>query len=374
MCAATSDQRMKAFVVRGPRDAGVDDVADPAAGPGQVVIDVWQVGVCGTDVEFYTGEMPYLHDGHAEFPIRLGHEWMGVVAEVGDGVDPVWLGRRVTGDTMIGCGHCQRCRHDRHHLCEARYELGVRGGMPGALAERLAYPARYLHALPDAVDDTAGALVEPAGNALRSVWGAMVNDGDRILVLGAGTIGLLSAMFARAAGVEAHLMDRSAISLDFARSLGFQAWTEESLPDLPWDAVIDASNAPQLPAMAVELVEPGKRVVFVGLAGSPSHMDTRALALKDVTAVGILGASQGLDGAIQAFADGTIDPRPLVSTRIGIDDLAGVLSDDKPRSAGPAPKIHIVFPAQASRRIKRRSRGRTRTGADAATSAPSGCA
>ncbi|KHL04753.1 zinc-dependent alcohol dehydrogenase [Sinomonas humi] len=340
---------MKAFVVRGPHDVGVDDVSEPVAGPGEVLIDVRQVGVCGTDVEFYTGEMQYLHDGHAEFPIRLGHEWMGVVAEAGEGVDASWVGRRVTGDTMIGCGHCDRCRDDRHHVCEDRFELGIRGGMPGALAERMAYPARYLHALPDSVDDTAGALVEPAGNALRSVWGAQAGDGDTVLVLGAGTIGLLTAMFAKAAGAEVHLMGRSPASLDFARSLGFHhAWTAESLPDLPWDAVIDASNAPQLPAKAVELVEPGKRVVFVGLAGSPSLVDTRSLALKDVTAVGILGASQGLGGAIRAFADGAVDPRPLVSAVIGIDELAGILSGDKPDNTGPGPKIHIAFPEKGT--------------------------
>ena len=91
----------------------------------------------GTDVEFYTGEMTYLHQGHASYPIRLGHEWCGVVSAVGQGVDESWLGRRVTGDTMLGCGHCERCVAGRRHLCEARFEIGIRGGWPGALAERL---------------------------------------------------------------------------------------------------------------------------------------------------------------------------------------------------------------------------------------------
>src|SRR5215510_12134284 len=99
---------MKAFVVTGPRRAEVQDVDAPVAGPGQVVVDVERVGVCGTDVEFYTGEMAYLHQGHARYPMRLGHEWSGTVAAVGEGVDASWLGRRVTGDTMLGCGRCPR--------------------------------------------------------------------------------------------------------------------------------------------------------------------------------------------------------------------------------------------------------------------------
>jgi len=339
---------MKAFVVRGPEDAGVEDVPEPTAGPGEVLIQVRRAGVCGTDVEFYTGHMQYLHDGQASYPIRLGHEWMGVVTAVGDGVDASWVGRRVTGDTMLGCGTCRRCLDGRHHVCEFRTELGIRNGRPGALAERLAYPAVYLHPLPDTVDDAAGALVEPAGNALRSVWGADLDPGDRVLVLGAGTIGLLVAMFARAAGAEVHVLGRSDRSLDFARSLGFEdAWTAETLPGIPWDAVIDASNAPQLPALALDLVEPGKRVVYVGLAGSPSTIDTRTLALKDVTAVGILGASQGLDGAIEAFANGSVDPRPLVAAVLPLDELAPVLTGERPAGAGPGPKVHVEIPAPA---------------------------
>jgi threonine dehydrogenase-like Zn-dependent dehydrogenase len=336
---------MKAFVVRAPRDAGVEEVPDPIAEPGEVLINVRRVGICGTDMEFYSGEMQYLNDGYASFPIRLGHEWMGVVAAVGDGVDPLWIGRRVTGDTMIGCGECYRCLDGRHHVCEFRFELGIRGGKPGALAELLAYPAAYLHPLPDTVDDAAGALIEPAGNALRAVWAADLDRGNRVLVLGAATIGLLVALFSRAAGAEVHIMGRSARSLDFAHSLGFDdVWTKATLPELPWDAVIDASNAPQLPGKALELVEPGRRVVYVGLAGSPSLIDTRALALKDATAVGILGASQGLDGAIEAFADGSVDARPLISAVVTLDELATVLAGERPPTAGPGPKIHIAIP------------------------------
>jgi threonine dehydrogenase-like Zn-dependent dehydrogenase len=165
-----------------------------------------------------------------------------------------------------------------------------------------------------------------------------------VLVLGPGTIGVLAAMFARAAGAEVHLMGRADRSLPFARSLGFDGvWTADTLPELPWDAVIDASNAPQLPATAMELVEPGKRVVYIGLAGSPSLMDTRGLVLKDVTAVGILGASAGLDGAIDAYARGDVDPAPLVAATVALEELAPVLAGQFPASAGPGPKVHVAI-------------------------------
>lgn len=333
---------VRAFVVTAPGAGEVMNVPAPIAGPGDVVIDVERVGVCGTDVEFFDGTMQYLHDGHAHFPIQLGHEWMGRVTAVGERVDPSWLGRRVTADTMLGCGECRRCLGGYQHVCEFRTEIGIRGGQPGALAEQIAVPARALHALPDAIDATMGALIEPGGNALRSVQGANLTAGDRVLVLGSGTIGLLAAMFARAEGAEVHVMGRSRPSLDFAAGLGFEhVWTEDEVPSLPFDAVIEASNAPSLPALAVDLVEPGKRVVFIGLAGTPSLLDTRLLALKDVTAVGVLSASPGLAGTIEHYAAGTVDPRPLVAETVGLAQAGAVLAGSAHGESGRGPKIHV---------------------------------
>ncbi|TDQ00274.1 zinc-dependent alcohol dehydrogenase [Labedaea rhizosphaerae] len=333
---------VQALVLTGPGQAEVRAVPAPVAADGEVVIDVHRVGVCGTDVELFTGDMSYLQSGITSYPIRPGHEWAGEVTAVGLGVDPAWLGRKVTGDTMIGCGHCERCALGRHHVCAERHELGIRGGMAGALAERLALPVRALHALPDTMDATLGAMVEPGGNALRCVEAARTGPGDRILVLGTGTIGLLVALFARARGAEVHLVGRQNNDLELARALGFaNAWTREVLPARAWHAVVDATNAPTMPALALDLVEPGGRIVYIGLAGAPSTIDTRELAFRDVTAVGILGGSAGLDGAIAAYADGSVDPRQLVAATVALTGAADVLRGNRPPGAGPGPKIHI---------------------------------
>jgi threonine dehydrogenase-like Zn-dependent dehydrogenase len=333
---------MRAFVLTGPGKSEVQDVAPPVAGPDQVVVDVERVGMCGTDVEFFTGQMQYLHDGHAQFPMRLGHEWSGTVSAVGHGVDARWLGRRVIGDTMLGCRACRRCMSGNQHVCEHRFEVGIRGGFAGALAEKLAVPVTSLHELPHGVDEVLGALVEPGGSALRSVQRAALKTGDRALVLGPGTIGLLAGIFAKAQGAEVHLMGKTQRSLDFARTLGFDGvWAADELPALPFDAVIDASNAPTLPAKALELVEPAKWVVYVGLAGSPSLIDTRTLAMKDVTAVGVLSASPGLAKTIELYATGEVDPRPLVAATVGLDGVAAVLAGERPAAAGEGPKIHV---------------------------------
>ncbi|MGY1735634.1 zinc-dependent alcohol dehydrogenase [Geodermatophilus sp. SYSU D00684] len=330
---------MRAFVVTGPGEGGVTEVAEPVAAPGEVVVDVERVGVCGTDVEFWTGEMAYLHQGHAAYPVRLGHEWAGTVAAVGEGVDPGWVGRRVTGDTMLGDGTCRRCRRGQQHVCAQRQEVGIRGGRPGALAERLAVPARCLHALPGAVDAALGALVEPGGNALRAARATAAGPGDRVLVVGPGTIGLLTAMFVRAAGAEVHLLGVTPGSLAFARALGFAA--AGTVPGGPFDAVVDASTDAGAPARALDLVEPAGRVVYVGLAGRPSAVDTRALVLGDVTAVGVLSASPGLADTVAAYAAGTVDPRPLVAATVGLAQVGEVLAGRRPEGSGPGPKIQV---------------------------------
>jgi 2-desacetyl-2-hydroxyethyl bacteriochlorophyllide A dehydrogenase len=335
--------QLRAFVITAPGTGEVLDVAEPSAGPGQVIVEVERVGVCGTDAEFFSGAMTYLDSGDAAYPIRIGHEWCGVVVEVGDGVDATWRGRRVTGDTMLGCGSCRRCRTGRQHLCEDRYEIGVRHGWPGALAERLPVPASALVRLPDAVDPTLGALVEPGGNSLRSVRGADLRPGAPVLIIGAGTIGLLCAQIAEARGAEVHLIGRSARSLGFAHTLGFSRATtlEERDTSVAFDTIIDASNDRISPALALDLLEPGGRLVLIGLSGVPSLIDSRTIALKDSTVVGVLSGSTGLEETVELYASGAVDPRPLVAATVRLEDVVGVLAGNRPAGAGAGPKIHV---------------------------------
>lgn len=337
-----STNSMRAFVITGPGAAEVCDVERPAPRRGEVLVDVERAGVCGTDVEFFSGHMSYLHNGQAQYPIRIGHEWSGTVTAVGSGVGPSWIGRRVTADTMLGCGHCERCRNGRQHLCADRYEIGIRNGWPGALAEQLTVPATALQRLPDNLDPTAGACVEPGGNALRAVRGTNLDAGQRLLVIGPGTIGLLAAQIAKAQGIDVHLLGNKGESIEFARSIGFrQVWNQETLPPLRFDAIVDASNGAAMPAFAVDLVEPGGRVVCIGLSGEPSFVDTRVIALKDLTVVGVLSASGGLAGIAELYASDEVDPRPLVAATVSLDDVARVLAGHRRPEWGNAPKIHV---------------------------------
>ena len=303
------------------------------------------MGICGTDVELYTGEMAYIEQGHTHFPIRLGHEWTGRVVAVGDPSDELWIGKRVTGDTMLGCGQCEYCLAGHHHVCANRFEVGIRDGWAGALAEKMLVPTRFAYEIPEHVSETAAALVEPGGNSLRAVRAARVEPGQRVLILGSGTIGLLSAQFALAAAAEVHVGGVREGSLALAETLGVQhTWQLDDLAASAsdhFDAVIEATGNKAMPALSARLAKPAGRVVYIGLSSTPSLVDTRDIALKDITAVGILSGSPGLAGAIEHFADGSVVPDAIVSEVVALEDVPDRLEGRRGADAGPGPKVHV---------------------------------
>jgi 2-desacetyl-2-hydroxyethyl bacteriochlorophyllide A dehydrogenase len=330
---------MRALIIDGTKSASVRDVPVPVPGPGQVAVDVHRAGICGTDVELFTRELAYFDQGKSSFPLCPGHEWCGTVSAVGAGVDERLAGARVTGDTMLGCGRCHRCASGRHHVCADRSEIGITG-WPGALAEKLLVPAGSLYRLPDVVDDRAGALVEPGGNAWRAVAAAHAGPGKKLLIWGPGSIGLLATAFARAAGAEVDVAGLDAQREALAKSLGASRyWTAGEPPQDSYDAVIDCTGGEQVPALALRYTEPGGRIVYIGLSRGPSLLDSREIALNDITAVGILGASAGLAPAIEHYADGRVDPGPLAQVLVGLDRAAEALAGQLDTGAGT--KIHI---------------------------------
>lgn len=333
---------MRALVMTAREQAAVQDIPEPAAGPGQVVVDVRRVGICGTDMAFFRGTMPFLADGRASYPLRPGHEWAGVVAAVGDGVDAAWIGGRVTGDTMLGCRECDRCARGRQHVCARRFEVGVLGGWHGALAEQLLVPATSVFPLPDTVSDAAGAMVEPSANALRAVRDAHVSAGQRVLVIGPGTLGLMAVAFAVAAGAEVQVIGRSAAGLELATALG--AASVSVTGDIPGDfpVVIEASGGAGMPALAVDLAEPGGVIVLMGISGEPSLVDTRQAVTNNLTVIGNLSGSPAMAATIEAFASGSVDPLPLIAATVPLEQAPEVFAGWR-RDGARGPKIHFAI-------------------------------
>ena len=206
-------------------------------------------------------------------------------------------------------------------------------------------PTRFAFHIPEHVSVTAAALVEPGGNSLRAVRAAHIQPGQNVLVLGSGTIGLLAAQFALAEGATVHVGGMHEGSLALARSLGVEhTWQLDRLArghEDEFDAVIEATSNEGMPALGAKLTKPAGRVVYIGLSSTPSLVDTRAIALKDITAVGILSASPGLAGAIDSFARGTVVPDAIVSEVVTLDEVPARLEGRRGEAAGPGPKVHV---------------------------------
>lgn len=342
---------MRAFVITGPNQASVQEVDPPEPGPGQAVIEVARVGVCGTDAEFFRGTQPYLASGGARYPLRIGHEWCGTVTRVGSGTDASLVGRRVTGDTMLGCQHCALCRSGRQHVCPRRSEVGVLNGWHGALADELLMPVTALHELPDTMTDGLGALVEPASLSLRCVETAGLVAGDRLLVWGLGAVGLLAVGFAAAAGIEVHGVGRSPGSLSLATQLGatrvFTAadgrLVSQSAPGPAtprYRAAIAASPVAAVPGWCLDQLEPGGRLVLVGISGQPSPLEARDLIVGDVTVSGLLSGSPVFSRAIDLLAGGRVAADSLIGEVVELEDLAAALGG-KRGSSGQGPKLQV---------------------------------
>lgn len=336
---------MKALRVVAPRTIEIQEVPALIAGSGQLLVEVERVGICGTDVELYTGEMAYYRSGRTTFPVQLGHEWTGTVSDVGAGVSRSWIGKRVTGDTMLGCGLCARCATGKTYLCDERIELGITDGWGGALAEQMLIPERFAFEIPDSISIAAATMIEPAGNSLRSVEAAALEENQKLLIFGSGTIGLLAAQFALAKNLEVHIAGNRTSSLDLAKQLGpIQVHLIDEIRQngtREYDAVIDASSLDYVPGVALNKVLPGGRVVLIGLSRTPSLIDTRVLVLQDITVVGILSASPGLQRAIDHFASGAVNPELLISEVIGMHEVADRLQGNRGANAKSGPKIHV---------------------------------
>lgn len=280
---------MKAAFFAGPNRVEVREVAEPRPAAGDILVEVRGCGICGSDLHFFHGETP----APRQCP---GHEIAGEVAAVGEGVDPQMRGRRVAIEPLVVCGRCRHCRTGNRQLCGKLVLIGFT--RPGGFAERVCVPSYSAFALPDDLDDATAALTEPTAVAVHAARLARIGLGDRVLVLGAGSIGLLAVLAARAAGAaEVAATARYPHQAEMAELLGagrvFAAHDEgaadfmDYVRERPPDVVIETvgGQADTL-ATAVRQVRAGGTVVVLGVFSSAPRLPATALLVKEVRLIG----------------------------------------------------------------------------------------
>jgi L-iditol 2-dehydrogenase len=320
-------------VITGPGKIELADGISHTPGPGDLVIRPDAVGICGTDIELLEGTMAYLTSGFASYPLVPGHEWTGVVTQVGGAVTGFAVGDRVVGECTVGCRACYQCRTGSYHLCQRRTETGV-ARRDGALTMQLIFPSHAAHCIPGGIAAADAALVEPSAVAYRGLVRCGVDPGDLLAIVGAGTIGLLCGLIARSQGVD----DVTVIEVDpsrreFAQSMGFAVGAPDLTRSCPH--VIEASGAPAGVSTALRACSDGGNVVLLGLTGAASiPLDVDGLVVRDLAVHGSLGSPGVWPAVIDLLATGRIRPSSLISHEFPLADIGAAFDLARGRESG----------------------------------------
>jgi (R,R)-butanediol dehydrogenase/meso-butanediol dehydrogenase/diacetyl reductase len=279
---------MKAAVYHGRHDIRIESVPEPNdPGPGEIVLEVVRAAICGTDsAEWAHG--PLL----TRPPVTLGHEFVGRVVSIGEGVVGLSNGDRVVSGAAVSCGHCEWCRAGRTNLCSTYLTLGLQ--LNGGLAHLVKTPAAVCRKVPELCSDDAAAMAQPLAVALHALRRTNVQHGQACVVIGVGGIGSFILGAAAAKGISPLIaVDIEDQRLRTARLLGAETVIDARTQDVS-DAVLDvtdgdgahvvveASGAPGAPETAIKATRRGGRVLIVGLQPTPSEIDLFALTTREV--------------------------------------------------------------------------------------------
>jgi len=291
--------------------------------PRDVVVRVEAVGVCGSDTSYLThGRIGgWVVDG----PIVLGHEVAGVVERVGTAVTGVTVGDRVAIEPGTPCRDCRDCIEGRYHLCP---ELRFLATPPydGALAEALVMDERNLFPIPDSMTFEEGALLEPLSVGIWACRRANLQPGDRVLVVGAGPVGVLAAQVARALGAsDVTVVDVSDFRLDVAASLGFATERSGEGERRDFDVLLECSGAPGALAAGLERLRTGGRAAMVGMPKDAVTLPLSELNVKELTVSLVNRYAHSWPTAIALVADGRVDVASLVTHRYPLEETQDAL-------------------------------------------------
>lgn len=317
---------MKALVLTKPYETEVQEVPLPASpGSGEVLIRVKAGGICGSDLHTYRGHHPYRKP-----PVILGHEVSGEVIALGSGVTAPALGTRVVVEPHILCGECEWCRQGLVNLCVNKRVPGV--GWQGTFAEYVTAPAAVCHELAPSVGWAEGSMIEPLAVAQR-VWSrGNPQPGERVAILGQGSIGILVTVLASHGGAGRILVTDV---VEYNRAAALRVGATEAVDprgaELPWgqfDLVCVCTDGPDVMDQAVRLLKKRGRVVVVSLFHGNQSVDFNNVVIREISVLGSQTyTTADFTAAVALVNRGEVNLTPLITARIRLADLPRALRD-----------------------------------------------
>jgi threonine 3-dehydrogenase len=320
---------MKALV-KANRKPGIwmQDVLVPEYGVNDVLIKIEKTAICGTDIHIYNWDA--WAQATIPVPMTVGHEFYGVIAEVGSEVKALSVGQRVSGEGHLTCGHCRNCRAGRRHLC--RNTLGVGVNRPGCFAEYLSMPASNVIVLPDDITAEQASILDPFGNATHCVL-AFPLAGEDVLITGAGPIGIMAVATAKHVGAR-HVVitDVNEYRLDLARKMGATRAVNvknESLVDAMgalgmtegFDVGLEMSGNPQAFNDMVKMMNHGGHIAVLGIPPAETALDWNQVIFKGLVIKGIYGREMFETWyKMIAMLQSGLNISPVVTHRFAVDE------------------------------------------------------
>jgi len=318
---------MKALFITAPQKWEILDIPTPEITHDEVLIRVDYVGLCGTDLELLNGKHPFFSTHDAKFPMQIGHEMSGTIAQSTNPVLPV--GTEVIMDPIVGCGNCEACKN-RATWCKERIEIGVRRGGPGALAEYLKVPVTNVYPIPQGVSLRDATLAEPAVTAIAGISRVKATSG-RALVVGDGTIGIIAAQVLAHRGWAVMIAVLTEASAERVRSLGFEPVLPDRMESISANVVVEAAGTHRSIQTAFRAVSAGGEVVLLGVPDKPiDSFDIAGLVLRDISVYGVLNGPGKYNEALNLIAEGVIKSSKIIDQEFAFaqfGDAIGLLAN-----------------------------------------------
>jgi L-iditol 2-dehydrogenase len=302
----------------------LQDVPEAALGPRDALVSIEAVGVCGSDVAYFT--VGRIGDWVVDGPIILGHEAAGQVVAIGPGVTRVAIGDRVAIEPGKPCRDCRDCLAGRYHLCRD-LEFFATPPHDGALVQRMAIDERQLFPVPEWMSYDEAALCEPLSVGIWACQRARLDVGDGVLVTGAGPVGILAAQAARAFGAASvTLTDVSDFRLDFARNLGFEAEKAGEGDTADFDVLLECSGAPTALAEGLWRLRTHGRAAMVGMPKQDVELPLSKLNVRELTISLVNRYAHTWPTAIALVSTGRVDVASLVTHRFSLHETAEAIT------------------------------------------------
>jgi L-iditol 2-dehydrogenase len=321
---------MRVAVLVEPGRIEMEERPIPSPAPGDVLVRVSAVGVCGSDTHYYRhGRVgSFVVDG----PLVLGHEAAGTIVAAGDGVDPARIGQRVSVEPQRPDPDSEETRRGDYNLCPHMQFFGT-PPVDGAFCEYVTIGAPFAHPVPETVTDEAAALCEPLSVGIAAIRKARIGDGTRILIAGAGPIGIVLTQLARAFGaIEIVVSDpdeaRRRRAIDFGATAVIDPASDE-VGELGVDAFIDASGAPQAVDAGIRAVRPAGTVVLVGSGAESMTLPTQLIQNRELVLTGVFRYTDTWPTAISLIESGRVDLDAMVTARFPLEMAAQALDSDR---------------------------------------------